>query len=420
MYQRAKVICIVDAYSTGAELAPHFIAKGWQCVHVQSCDPIPDTFASTFRHEDFVENIILDGRTTLVDVVQGLSRFCPNVVIAGTETGVELADYLAGALKVDGNDAASSKLRRDKFEMQEALRRNGLNSIAQMKARSSREAIEWAKSRNSWPVVVKPVDSAGADGVRFCNSETDISEASDAIIGSISKLGILNTAALVQERLVGQQYFINAVSMNGLHVFTEIWEDHKTEVSGAALICDREELLPFHGTVQQSIITYMTEALDVLGIMNGPSHSELMMTDNGPVLIETAARMQGTILHEAVVGAIGDSHVTCTVERYVDPEHFLTRLERPYSLKCFLFCVTLASERSGRVVKNNCLSVLAMLPSFKAIFHTPKEGDEIERTIDLFSNPGIIYLSHHSRAQIESDYREIRELERHGQLFTLA
>ena len=46
-------------------------------------------------------------------------------------------------------------------------------------------------------------------------------------------------------------------------------------------------------------------------------------------------------------------------------------------------------------------------------------GDELKKTVDLFSCPGIIYLVDPDRAQLKADYDRIRELDAAGAVFEL-
>lgn len=416
-----QTLCIVDAYSTGAELAPLFRQQGWRCIHVQTTPTIPADYLPSYRPETFDTLLALTENTpeAMLALSRAVAACAPTVIIPGTETGVELADYLSTALGTAGNRWQSSALRRDKYRMQEALRNAGLRAIRQHVTDSLDEAISWAQQLDRWPVVVKPVDSAGADGVRFCHDVLELTEAFNNIYGKHNKLGLLNRQVLLQERLVGRQYIVNGVSIDGRHLITEMWSDDKKAVKNASLICEKEVLLPWHGEVQEALKAYMLQALTALGIENGPSHSELMMTADGPVLIETAARMQGTIMHDAVVAALGYSHVTLTAERYLAPAQFAHRLEHHYQLNKSLFCVTLASDFEGTVKENRCEDLLGALDSFYGVMHTPAKGEKIWRTTDLFTNPGIIYLCHDEAAQVEKDYVTLRELEKQGSLFEL-
>jgi L-amino acid ligase len=322
--------------------------------------------------------------------------------------------------------------------MHEALRAAGLSSLYQTRVRDVAGASAWVSAYNRWPVVVKPVDSAGADGVRFCRDLDEVALACDDgvrfcrdldevalacanIFGKTNRLGTRNDAAVIQERILGQQYIVNAVSLGGRHYIAEIWRDDKIPVEGAALVCDREVLLGSDAPEASVLTDYVCKALDALGIAEGPSHSELFLTPQGtPVLVESAARMQGTIDDQAVIEATGHSHVTLTALRYAQPNVFRALLGRRYERRSHLHCVSLRATTGGLIVKNRCPELIGALPSFRSLLHTPSEGDRISRTTDLFSNPGIAYLANASETTLLDDYQTIRTWEREGRLFELA
>ncbi|KER04204.1 hypothetical protein QPK14_09920 [Photorhabdus temperata subsp. temperata] len=59
-------------------------------------------------------------------------------------------------------------------------------------------------------------------------------------------------------------------------------------------------------------------------------------------------------------------------------------------------------------------TIMKKLPSFcEAIFYVD-EGDEIEITKDVFSQPGTVYLIHHDKDVIKQDYQKIRSIEESG------
>jgi ATP-grasp domain len=403
-------ICIVDAFSTGASLAPNFKDLNYKVVHVQSSNTIVEDLMSTFRPGDFDELLIFDNN--LDELLHTLRNRNVSNIIAGTETGVALGDLLSQKLQIPGNDPDTSMLRRNKYEMHEALKKANVAYANQGYFREVNMAINWAYEQGIWPLVAKPLDSAGSDSVYFCSNVNELQKACRSILNHKNKLGFKNEGVLVQECLDGQQYFINAVSIDGEHAITEIWKDKRNEG-----VCDIEELVGYEGEIQQKLIAYVRSVLSCLGIEQGPSHTELMYTKRGPVLIECGARMMGTILEDAVISAIGDSHVTTTVERYAYPEKFKNRLTNGYKLNKNLFCVTLVSNESGIVIENNVIQKLNELDSFYKVFHTPQVGERIHKTIDLFTNPGIIYLLHDSKEQIFKDYEQIRRLEAKGAFF---
>jgi biotin carboxylase len=390
-------------------------------VHVQSKARLPDCFQHDHDPTKYIANFSPGERSSIDDLVTNAATWKPACVLPGTETGVELADALAHQLGLAGNDPRTSLLRRDKFQMHEALRSRGLSDLRQAKCFTLPSALDWAAHTNSWPLVVKPPASAGADGVRFCSNLPEVEDACAAVLSKTNRLGLFNDAVVLQERIAGQQYIVNAVSQDARHFISEIWRDDKLVVGGAALICDREVLLSADDPVAALLDDYVCDALKALGIAEGPSHSELFLREDvRPILVETAARMQGTIDHEAVIEATAHSHVTLTALRYADPVRFAELIGSKYRRQIHLHCVTLAAKSAGIVVNNRCPELIGGLRSFRSLLHMPNVGDQIYATIDLFTSPGIAYIANANEELLEQDYKQIRAWERDGELFLVA
>ena len=412
MSSSTPTVVIVDPFSTGADLAPCFAAAGWQTIAVLSTPDLPDLYLGRIRGDDFAEVVVHHGDLAATTAAAAAHR--PIAVVAGTEIGVPMADALAAALGVPGNDPARSAARRDKIVMAEITAAAGLATPATLRCADGVSATAWAAAADQWPVVVKPVDSAGADGVRFCADVDEVREAVDALVGVTNRMGSRNDTVVVQEMLVGIQYFVNTVSRAGRHYVAEIWRDSRTRVPGAGLVCDREDLLPAHGDPQDLVAGYVCDVLDALGIAWGPAHTELMLTARGPVLIETAARMQGTILHEAVVAATGESHVTLTAEAITDPARFDTRTGTGYPLSRAISVVSLIAPVDGHFGDAATIDELCTLPSVHDILGDITADGPVERTVDLFTAPGFLYLVADSSGDIERDYQRIRAIEHNG------
>jgi biotin carboxylase len=412
---RGPVAVVVDGYSTGSKLAARFTAAGLPCVHVSTGTP-PPFYRRTYRPGDYVATY--DHAGDIEGTLAALRAHEVAFVLPGAETGVPLADRLSERLSDVTNGSALSHARRSKYAMAERLRAAGLDAAQQIKTASLAEAQRWAVERDDWPVVVKPVDSAGTDGVVFCADATELAEAFERQLGRPNALGACNREMLVQEQLRGRQFFLNTISWDGVHHVSEIWRDTRKRVQGAGMVCDREDLLPRRGPEQDVVADYVVRVLDALGIRFGPGHAEVMLTERGPVLIECAARMQGTLLSEAV-DRCTPSHLTVTVDAYLDPSSVARRAARPYALRSHATCVALISQHSGRIVSCDLLRRLERLPSYCGQIAMLGVGARICRTVDLFSSPGTVYLVHASEGQSSRDYRRLRELEQEG-LFELA
>jgi biotin carboxylase len=410
-------IAIVDGFSTGRELAPFLRARGVDCVHVQSTPRLPDYFARAVDGSAYVGAVVHDG--DLEATRAAVARWRPTAVVVGSELGVSLADALAEALGLPGNGTALSRARRDKHAMGEAVARAGLRTAAQAHGSDPDELARWAQGRGAWPVVVKPVDSAGTDGVAFCASPAEVRRAARELMGRANRMGSTNRELLVQERLEGQQFFLNSVSWEGVHHVSEIWRETKLTVPGASVVSDREDLLPATGPDQDVLVPYVTAVLDALGVAYGAAHTEVMLTAEGPVLIECGARLQGMLVSGAVRRATGADHVTVTVEAYLDPGSVRRRAATPYVLREHVTGVWLIAREAGVVTGGRGMAQVRRLPSYFDAIESVGVGGVVPRTVDLFSAPGLIYLVHEDADQIEADYERIRALERGGRFFAL-
>jgi ATP-grasp domain len=411
-----RVAVVVDAYSTGSRLAPRFIAEGLDVVHVQSNPNESPFYIDRLRTQDFLENVVHHG--DLAATAAAVARYDPAFVVVGSEPGVLLNDALSERLGLPSNGTAQSAARRDKSVMAAAVRAAGLRAVQELKTGDVEEAIAWAAAREDWPVVVKPLDSAGTDGVALCEDADAIRAAFAAVLGRPNALQGANEQLLVQELLKGTQLFCDSVSWDGVHHVSEVWRDTKIRIEGN-LAYDFEELLDYRGEQQDQVVAYVKQVLDALGIRYGPAHTEVMLTKDGPVLVESGARLHGSI-RDDVIDRCTPSHVTVTVDAYLRPETVAARADRAggeYELANASRCVMLISHQRGRVVSDAGMRAVEALPSYAGSISMAQPGEEITPTIDLFSCPGIVYLVDPDRDVLKRDYDRLREIEREQGIF---
>ncbi|WP_460046900.1 ATP-grasp domain-containing protein [Pseudomonas sp. S2_H01] len=413
-----KYICLIDAYSSGAKLA-RYLDENYdvRILHIQSSVEILPIYKASFERALFESNFIFTGDFS--ELNRWLKAYPITEVIAGAESGVMLADEIAAHLRLQGNPVKSSEQRRNKYLMGEALRRAGLPHAHQLKMNARNDLDEQIAMIKKWPVVVKPLNSAGSDGVSICHNGTELKTKAALLFGQVNKLGSVNDELLVQERLFGQQYIVNTISERGRHFITEVWKDDRIEVEGAGLIYDKELNMDIDDASLKDINHYTFQVLDALEITHGPSHVELMCTEEGPRLIEVSARLQGGISHKAVSTAIGESHISITAlllgSRLKLHKYLSTR-----SRTAELMAVSLISKSDGVIVSSHIEDTACKLDSFYEFVSCPMVGDTLYKTIDLFTCPGVLYLLHQDSSVLQRDYQKIREWERQGKLFTTA
>jgi biotin carboxylase len=402
---------IVDAYSSGNLLAPELKSRGVECVHIQSTAEIPAAFRSSFHVEHFTTNIVHEGDAGKTLAL--CNKYQVSCVIAGCEIGVELADELSERLGLLSNGVRLSGTRRDKYKMVSQIETQGVRCIPSLKTGDYDEALRWVKQKVGWPVIVKPLRSAGSDLVSTCDSDAQLRKKFDVMIGNRDQFGILISEVLVQKKVHGSQYTVDTVSRHGKHHVTNIWSIVKGSHNGWDFVCEYDELLSYR-KVEIDIVNYTFNVLDALGIKYGPTHTELMMLEDGPILIEVGSRLHGAGFAIYSRECVGYSQVDMTVDAYIDEGAFLDKAQAPYELKKNLVIVELISGVKGMLKAISHIDKIQGLSSFFAMKLRLRPGDFIEKTINVISSPGHVVLIHSNMEVIRKDYEIIRDLERNG------
>jgi len=414
-----KPVCgMVDAYSSGNFLPPEFKRRGYETIHVQSTPEIFPILRPSFNPQDFAQNYPYEG--DLEKLLSQLRQHNLRCLVPGTETGVELADTLSEKLGLATNGTKLSSARRDKYEMIETMRRAGLAVAKQIKATDSEALCRWKNKQGVDRIVVKPISSAGAEGVRICHSDEAIHQAFAKVMGKTNLLGIDNIAVVGQEFLEGTEYFINAVSSEGHHHVTDIWRHDKRPLHGHDFVYDFAELRPSRGEVEEPLTNYLFSVLDAMEVKVGPSHTEIMWTPDGPKLIEIGTRIQGMSVPDMNKACIGYGPIDLTADAYLDRSSFDRKAAAPYHAKKLALRVNLMMDREATLAALPGEEKLRQFPSFFFLRWIKTPGMKTQRTVNYFTVPGFVVLVHENPKQLWADYEQIRDLEAQGQIFEFA
>jgi biotin carboxylase len=404
---RTARAAIVDPYSTGEYLAAAFARRGVETVAVLAVAPPPER-AAPLPADQYAAVIHYDGDAAAT--ARRLEQLDVRHVVAGSEGGVPAADLLAGLLGVPGNDPAGSIARRDKFEMAAALDRAGVAHARTLRANSVQAARNAAFRLESWPLVVKPTDSAGSDRVVIARDLAQLTAAATEILGAANLFGARNETVIVQEHLSGQQYAVNTVSQNGVHRVVEIWHDRRTDLGDGRAIYDRMDLLAPDDDRTGVLADYACACLDALGILHGPAHSEVMLTDAGPVLIETGARLQGGDSVPLMREAVGTSQADAAVFAALDsPAAHAARAREPYPYAP-VTQLLLQAPADGWI-EDDAIKALLQIPGVLGFTHEPVPGAAVRRTVDLLTSPGTLYIAAESATLVDRACAAVRSLE---------
>ncbi|MEM7173969.1 MAG: ATP-grasp domain-containing protein [Bacteroidota bacterium] len=293
--------------------------------------------------------------------------------------------------------------------MMEAVRKNKLVAIPQFQSASLRKIIDWYLRKGYKKVVVKPLESAGGDNVHFCTSIQEIKQACQKILHQKNVFGELNKRILIQQFIRGDEYAVNTVSLHGKHYVSDVWKVNKLAHTPAYDYC---EIVPSTHPRYQRLIKYTEQVLSSLGIRHGAAHTELRYNENGPILIETAARLMGAAQHsfEAEIYQ-GNTQVSLLVTSLLDPKGFQDILKRKLAQKKFGMNIHLVSRVHGKVSDFDMASFLKSLPSTHS-FILPPSGYPVAPSENLIGFIGIVFLINDDPAQLHRDKAAIRAAER--------
>jgi L-amino acid ligase len=190
----------------------------------------------------------------------------------------------------------------------------------------------------------------------------------------------------------------------------EIWRSVKRSVEGTR-IYDFQDLRSSDDGDYTVVRDYVLRVLDAIDLRWGPTHTEVILTHDGPRLVEVGARLAGSISPSTSLLATGQNQIVSTVRAFLDPEGFLAETPQPLPLRRHCRGVSLISPRTGILARDLDWRRFERLSSFHGLRRLVAEGDRLPRTTDLFSRPGGLYLVHEDADVIERDYHEIRRWE---------
>lgn len=205
---------------------------------------------------------------------------------------------------------------RDKSRMRDLLTGAGMRTPAFTSTDSPEAAARWAEGR-PLPLIVKPVDYAGSSGVRLASS---IDEVVTAAAAAVSKS--FSGRCVVEEVLAGPEFSIESVTWGrGRHVTYGITEKR---LGPKPHFVEAGHVFPaaLDDVVTKQIVEEVHSALDLFGMERGSSHAEVILTQDGPVIVEIGGRLGGDLIPRLVWEASG-------VDLYLEELDAISGTDRP-------------------------------------------------------------------------------------------
>jgi biotin carboxylase len=178
-----------------------------------------------------------------------------------------------------------ARLLQNKLRFREFLSCHNISPIKFREVRTASDLETWSH----FPAMIKPVDNQGQRGVFMA---ANLAEARAGLDGAF--LHSRSGALIIEEFLKGPEVSANTFVCNGRTVFNEISD--RLVVEGYAGGLPKSHVYPAQAC--QGPILAATKALveacnRELGIQNGPVYYQLILTVDGPHIVEATPRLDG-------------------------------------------------------------------------------------------------------------------------------
>ena len=211
------------------------------------------------------------------------------VICIATDVPLTVAS-IAEKLSLPGITTETARKCSDKFLMKETLLAAGIPIPWFSLVKSVSELCSIISERG-FPLVIKPVDSRGARGVIRITELLDLEWAFE-----YTKSFSPTSGVMVEEFLEGRQYSTESVIMDEKNItlgFAERNYEFLEELSPYIIENGGQQPAKIGKKELDSIVKLIEKSSQILGISNATSKGDVVMTKEGPKIIEIAPRLSG-------------------------------------------------------------------------------------------------------------------------------
>ncbi len=227
-------------------------------------------------------------------------------VVATSEFDIYRAGAIREFLRIKGQQTTSALSFRNKVIMKEVLVKKGIKVPAFSKINSSIDIFTFIEN-NGFPIIIKPIDGSGSEGVTYFDNYEDVK-------AYVSKNILTNLE--IESFIPGDMYHIDGLVLNGEVVFS--WPSQY--VNG----CLSHQGGDFNGSFQLNQENPLTNRLkdyvkDVLQCLPTPQntsfHLEVFHTPEDELIFcEAACRRGGGYIRQAIIQTFGIDLTKCNVQ----------------------------------------------------------------------------------------------------------
>lgn len=297
------------------------------------------------------------------------------------------------------NDPLTSDLRMDKYYMHEKLAVDSVNSIVQSRITD----LDIDKFDKKKPVVLKPCkETCSVRGVEFFDNISDLQNKKD--------LSLVGEDYIIQEGVQGNEYVVDTFSYNGKHTIIGIVRYVNNDITK---ILQATTTLNVPQNID-CLTRYIKEVLDSLDFKNGFCHSEVIIENNKPYLIESNPRLPGLkgFYPISYNYFYNQHHLKVFYETVMEGQDLSNQVLTHTKNHNIVFLLNNLNYDFNHINKD----VLHKFESFNHIDIVQNEGEGTE-SFSRLNTIAFIFLINENLDKLHNDYNKLLEIQANGALF---
>ena len=300
------------------------------------------------------------------------------------------AAAIAADLELPFHTPDTVRVVHDKLAMRARLNESGLEKVP-FAAIDSLDGLERFCAEAGLPVIVKPSQGWASSGIGVIREPTQLAQAYRRAVEAEPPL-IGRSRPMAERYYEGREFSVEVITHAGRHyVFavTEKFSDEQTLVELGHVVPAR--LRPGE---QALLVEHVGATLTALGIHTGPTHTEILLGAEGPIVIETHLRDAGDEIPRLVEDATGVDLAELFLRQVLGvdigarPELLERRTGPAYQASGSI--AYLAPERHGTLARIDGWDAVRARPGVQDAQQLVPDGARLQGLTDSFARLGYV------------------------------
>ncbi|MEN4793637.1 ATP-grasp domain-containing protein [Pantoea agglomerans] len=224
-------------------------------------------------------------------------------VLTLSEKALNAAAMLNDSLSGKTQESVVCNLLKNKVLMREKLKGTCFGNVKFLPV-SSGEELHQAGLTLKYPFILKPVSGVGSENVRLIGDEKTLAAVS------------IEQDFIAEQFIGGKEYSVEAFSQHGMHTIHAITEKSLFKNKNSSFVEQGHTVARVNneGAFFSSVETFIGEFLDLIGIRDGATHTEIKIDEGVIYIIESHNRVGGDSIPELVYHSTGTDLYTLAIQ----------------------------------------------------------------------------------------------------------